>query len=289
MEFTRTDLGISNLALFYAGCDIIVFVEGGDPELSADEFCESVQMSHSIDCLFWNFVFKSFDKKSTKAQFIAVGGKNVAKDLAKRISEGKIANTIVAMDRDYDVINKTIFNHPKVLYTYGYSWENDLWRPNIIQKFFSQVSNKAISESTQEKIEEAFERLSKQCKRLSIAQYIYNAHGISFLPTQKWQSVLRDASPPALNMTRICKLAGEAKKKRVGMANPAVPKLRNEFDFPGKLYKEYGYLLVRYATGEKIAHHHLEKWFMLFCQNVGKTVLGTSQQNYYTALIQKAV
>ena len=52
MSFTRTNAGLSNLALFYS-VDLIVFTEGGEQSFSFDEVNEGRFNKTSVDIKFW--------------------------------------------------------------------------------------------------------------------------------------------------------------------------------------------------------------------------------------------
>ncbi|SCB53098.1 hypothetical protein GA0061101_1629 [Rhizobium lusitanum] len=45
--------------------------------------------------------------------------------MAQKVAAGAVGNTIVAMDADFDELLSDKIASPRVLYSYGYSWEND--------------------------------------------------------------------------------------------------------------------------------------------------------------------
>lgn len=111
--FTRSNWGLTNRARFM-GARYTVYVEGGggNPGQGSD------------DVLFWRAVFARLrpDLSITLKPF---GGKPQLEAIAQKIAAGVVENTIVAMDADFDELLAAKITSPRVLYSYGYSWEND--------------------------------------------------------------------------------------------------------------------------------------------------------------------
>lgn len=111
--FLRSDSGLSNRALF-TEAQYTLYVEGGG----------GLDDAGSSDVIFWGDVVRTL-RSDLKVSVVPLGGKPELEAVADKISSGQVVNTLVAMDSDFD----EILNHRKlgdcVLYTYGYSWEND--------------------------------------------------------------------------------------------------------------------------------------------------------------------
>ena len=75
--------------------------------------------------------------------FLPRGGKPILERLAKNIIENDTANTIVAMDSDYDELLGDYIVDARVLYTRGYSWENDLFDGSFLLDILKAVSHRA--------------------------------------------------------------------------------------------------------------------------------------------------
>lgn len=110
--FIRTNNGLANEHLFY-NVDLIVYCEGEEIPGEAS----------SLDEVFWHRVFS---QNGRNVHCKSMGGKSVLRPLADKVVSEGIPNIIVAMDRDYDDIRGLIVDHPQVIYTFGYSWENDV-------------------------------------------------------------------------------------------------------------------------------------------------------------------
>jgi hypothetical protein len=116
VTFERSPQGQANRAIFY-DVDWIVYTEGGSDEN---------ELVRSFDALFWGGVFRTV---VTPLRFRAVpkGGKGQLIPLAEQVTQGRVDKVIVAMDRDYDDLFGTIIEHDRVIYTYGHSYENDVF------------------------------------------------------------------------------------------------------------------------------------------------------------------
>jgi len=133
MSHRRTASGISNLSLFHNASGT-VYVEGGD-SLTSTEIKTGKYNVRSYDILFWELVFSLF-RPDRKYHFKALGSKTTLSSIMSGIEEGTIRRTVVCADRDFDHINGRKSKSSEVLYTHGYSWENDVWSANVVESIF---------------------------------------------------------------------------------------------------------------------------------------------------------
>lgn len=119
--FTRTAQGLSNLHLFY-GVDFVAFAEGGT---EADVARGGVSGTGTPDELFWQGSFEAV-RPDLKIQVMLRGSKTSLQPIAEMVARGELNNVIVCMDADYEHVLGTNIQHPHVIYTWGYSWENDV-------------------------------------------------------------------------------------------------------------------------------------------------------------------
>lgn len=116
MTFERTREGQKNRSLFY-DVDFVCYVEGED---GAD---------HGDDIYFWSSIFRSVWPNRSVA-FLCRGGKPQLESLARDVIKDNVESVAVAMDADYSrFFAGKIIDDPRVMYTYGYSWENDVYTP----------------------------------------------------------------------------------------------------------------------------------------------------------------
>ncbi len=125
MAFERGSFGQQNRALFY-GVDRIVYVEGGREVNGRVE---------SFDAAFWRVVFKII-RPDLKLHFVPRGSKAILVEIAMDAINDSTKNVIVAMDRDYEGFFGKIVHHSSVVYTFGYSYENDIYCINALIKAF---------------------------------------------------------------------------------------------------------------------------------------------------------
>lgn len=135
MTFTRTQAGIENEYLFYR-VDFIVYVEGGTSR-SIDRVVNGEFDPISDDIRFWNAILQVYLSDNT-CKFKAVGSKTTLNQLASQVADSADTRVLVCMDRDFDVHTGACSNHKAVLYTCGYSWENDVWNRDTIEAVYKR-------------------------------------------------------------------------------------------------------------------------------------------------------
>lgn len=110
MSLERSNYGLNNEHLFY-NVSLVVYCEGkeGDGSTHDEMFWSKVLAYFGVSC-----VCKS---KGSKTNIVP---------LAIRAIEGNVRNILFAMDRDYGDYHGLPVSDQRVIYTYGYSWENDI-------------------------------------------------------------------------------------------------------------------------------------------------------------------
>jgi hypothetical protein len=173
--FIRTPQGLSNQAQFL-GVDAVVFTESGPLSFNLSEIESGAQNEESMDCLFWRNVIGSF-AATKRLHMKPIGSKNATKAVANLVSNGTVSHVLVAMDRDFDHLRNSLIIHPNVLYTLGYSWENDIWTINAMNELFrvlavdqTQVTTASLSISDFfRKLEKTYEMTVRFDHALSLA------------------------------------------------------------------------------------------------------------------------
>lgn len=138
--FLRTNLGLSNEPLF-RDADYIVYVEG---KPSADRDADALTRTPP-DEMFWGEVFAAF-APTTKLRLKGLGNKLALMEVAQRVQQGQVDGCIVCMDADYDRQNGDLLEHPRILYTFGYSWENDVFSSEGIKEALRIVSTADVTD-----------------------------------------------------------------------------------------------------------------------------------------------
>ncbi|MEP1441595.1 MAG: DUF4435 domain-containing protein [Hyphomicrobiales bacterium] len=137
MSFTRGTRGRNAYHIFY-DVDVIAYVEGDD------------------DVSFWKTIIKAYDGAEflPKMKFKPQGGKLPLLGFADEIIDGSITKSLVFMDRDYDDFLGLMKQHPAIIYTYGYSWENDVLSLSALIEYIQLISKADADHSrTNEELE----------------------------------------------------------------------------------------------------------------------------------------
>lgn len=168
--FERSRSGQGNRAIFL-DVDIVCYVEGGGGN-SED----------SKDVTFWSRVFGHY-APALRIHFTPRGGKPELEKLARDIIEKDADNTFVAMDRDYDDFRGSTIVDRRVVYTYGYSWENDLYASGNIAAVYCAVAHcGTLPAVTQDFINDALSHLEAALRLPVYADLMALLHNSSVLP-----------------------------------------------------------------------------------------------------------
>lgn len=185
--FTRTKSGLNVYNEFYE-VDFYLFVEGGDITISSDDVKRGMEGEYSfpemasIDLVFWSSVFRKFNNKNVR--FRPVGSKNTLLSLSENILEFDGNPSFgVAMDVDRDKVIAKTFEHPNVIYTYGYSVENCLWSPRVIKRAMFYLTHRINANSDfVSYMGESYEGFLRALRRLVFVDYFGAKLGLSAIP-----------------------------------------------------------------------------------------------------------
>ena len=177
--FNRSNNGISNQHLFH-NVDYVVFTEGGNLSYTKEDIDDGKYSSESIDILYWNKIFESF-LPDNKIKFKSIGSKEYVREIAQNIVDDSITHVYAVMDRDFDEIKGTLIHNNKVLYTYGYSWENDVWNINLIAEIVFILS---ACKPPKNKINKLYHKFLDDIKFAVSADGYQSKRGKSFIPRE---------------------------------------------------------------------------------------------------------
>ena len=204
MAFIRTSTGLNNQHLFH-NVDYVVFVEGGESytklEIDQGKFNEE-----SIDTIFWS---KIFDKYKTDSQFKfkAVGSKTAVLKVAEDIIDNNLTTIYAAMDQEFDTVLGKLYKHDNVLYTFGYSWENDVWNEQVIHSIVTTSSAKELDIN---EVIQPFEKFLKDIKFSVYCDGYQFSKGGSFFPRPSNHLKVVDcviSTPPCVKKQEVTNLA----------------------------------------------------------------------------------
>lgn len=220
MSFTRTNSGLSNLALFY-GVDFIVFTEGGVNSTSFEEVCNGQFNNQSVDIKFWDSVLKKH-KLNKNVEFRAIGSKASSEKICGLIESNKVKNILVARDSDLDSFTGRKYESPYILYTQGYSWENDVFCPALVkQQIVSFLLTVKIPQDIEELVDKCYSNFNRHATRLLKIELIFRKHGIRLITECNGDRFIDRRSTPKLKIDQVLEIVSQRK---------------NELSIPVKLY-----------------------------------------------------
>jgi hypothetical protein len=123
---------------------LLVFTEGGSSTISSTAAYDGMFHNNSDDISFWKHMFETF-RPTIKVEFRALGSKSPLKEISEDIVNNKISGICTVMDRDYDCLFCKPVRHNNILYTRGYSWENEVFHASSISASFYRFTNSNMS------------------------------------------------------------------------------------------------------------------------------------------------
>lgn len=175
-SFTRTTSGLRNYAAFFQS-DITIFVEG--KQVHGSSASNTVpQTVKTSDELFHQSILNLFCPNK-RFKIKSVGCKNDLSKYAEKILVGSVRNCAVVFDSDYETVLGSWAQWPRIMRTSGYSWENDMWTPEVCERVISLFAGGR--EWDREKFHVKFRRMSSRLERLSRIEVCCRAHGINLI------------------------------------------------------------------------------------------------------------
>jgi len=116
--FSRTSGGLNAQGVFY-GAEIIVYIEG-----------KNVSSDFVYDKVYYEALFKTM-ALGLNVKIKVLGNCLDVMSMYYKVLEGGVTNTLSIVDRDYDGILRSKIKDARLIYTYGYSWENDFWTDSL--------------------------------------------------------------------------------------------------------------------------------------------------------------
>jgi hypothetical protein len=141
MSFTRTDCGISNLPIFLR-VDILAFCEGGDGQDRDANDAFGSSPATSPDAAFWQPII---ERKHVEKNILMypLGSKTAVVRAYQKVKGIDTNGLYFCVDQDFDKIFGCDIRDRRVLYTDGYSHENDLVNRCVFAEFFRRFAPEA--------------------------------------------------------------------------------------------------------------------------------------------------
>lgn len=240
--FHRTDRGLSNLHIFYA-VDAVAYVEGGQTHYTEAQISSGAGTEHGLDIKFWNGLFAIF-KPQKKVKFLAIGGKPYLQKLAAQVIGSRIANVYVCMDRDLDTFLESLITHPSVFYTHGYSWENDVWTPDVIEDVYYAITPVIPEGTIRNNIQNSLRKLHQQIAPIIKSEILVRIHGMDSIIGNGTGGIVE--TDLTVNRVRIRQILASAKAKRNRtIVAPSLFNFSVEYDCRGHIIAYIGQTMIR--------------------------------------------
>lgn len=257
-SFKRTVSGLANQHLFH-NVDIVVFLEGGEMCYTKAEAYTGRYSDETNDILYWKNIFQKF-KDTSKIKFKSIGSKSTIKDIAFDVLNGNITTVMVAMDKEFDDILNQTLSHPNILYTMGYSWENDIWNAHVIREVIHELSAVEIPE---EDINKNFSRFLKQIKpAVFVDGYLFSKKNSLFKRPNGYMAVV-NCSPTDLPHVKVdaieLLITSKGVKKRTAYAFARRKSISPKMYCFGHLLADYCFQLIMHYLRNRLKLPSLHK------------------------------
>lgn len=266
-SFERSPAGQINRNLFL-GTDVILYTEGGNQESSSDE---------SFDVLFWSTVLRK-TRPELRVRIIPKGGKAQVFAAIQPFIGTTLNGVYAALDADYDALKGETVADTHVIYTYGYSFENDAMVRDALLRTFYVVCPRCPSDlDIAPALDEALTAFVKKTYKLVLADYLASIQGISVIDRerpQKYISPRSHGSKPNIRLDlALCDIAN-ARAVREGKFRhlPNCLKIEMPRDTVGHLYSDFCYRLMAYfqSLHSKKAKFSVDAFFSFVIQSFGE-------------------
>ncbi|MDR6771778.1 DUF4435 domain-containing protein [Azospirillum sp. BE72] len=129
--FSRTRSGQNNYAIF-ARVSLVIYCEGGKG-IEPSNLASGASNDNAEDLVFWETMFHKFVPGRT-FHFKPIGDCQNVSAKAEEIINQNLRNTIAILDRDWNDYRNGLKQDDRIIYTFGYAWENDLVKPLLVAK-----------------------------------------------------------------------------------------------------------------------------------------------------------
>lgn len=282
MTFERSRRGQENRAAFF-DADLTCYIEGVEDR------------ERSFDVLFWSSIFRAVFP-DLKVHFTCRGGKPVLQALARDLIQKDVSRTIVAMDADYcrNFEGNLISDH-RVMYTFGYSWENDIYSQECLEDLYADLTLHAIvPENRKAFLTDSIEQFSHEARRPIIGDFLALAQkGSVFDRSRPGRYVIRCPQHCAkfgfslyLSDLRAVRPSLRGNEKR-NVSKPIEPTLPH---LVGKVYEIAVRYIVegcvtRFGDGNRVSANEMRRsGIATLSRRVGQAQAGQVVEHYVTCV-----
>jgi hypothetical protein len=239
--FTRSPSGIRNTALFF-GVTFTVYTEGRKSTTISDVLAGDFA-SDGPDIKFWGILFSRHLPKLS-CHFKAIGGKDVVVGMANHVNATNIPNVILCLDADHDHRRNRILKMSNVLYTRGYSWENDALSIETITHLHDGLCLSGLDRSNHLAVLKSGEaEFVRKMRTAVLLDILYRVNYGAIPLAAVWKSVLGQVSGQGCNLSCTAMIAH---LKTLNRTRQKLPKARKVIR-PDVLRECHGHLRHDYC------------------------------------------
>jgi len=176
MTFMRTSGGINAQKKFHK-VDMTFHIEGKNvndkPGIKTSDLCDYKYYKAILDHYL----------PEHRIKIKVLGCCRSVLDYHSIIKQKKLKNDIVIIDRDYNGIISSRINDYGVIYTYGYSWENDFWTEVLSTHVIAMLT--AGNNDSVDRYLKSIKRAAKRISLLSKINICSKSHGLTLFNIAK--------------------------------------------------------------------------------------------------------
>lgn len=248
MRLRRSAKDFSIRARFYK-VDVVFLTEGGSPPTDNSS---KITFDHEQfdDEVFWKSVLQRCGfKKRFKCK--AVGSKATLKKYNDEINKGRIENLCVAVDTDLDDLYQGKIESAYILYTYGYSWESDIFSKDLLFDYMKNLtSDHGDINDVRDKVKQFYNEFTETACEIMADEFRFRKLGVGFVTKLNWAQYIRNNDDGVKIDSR------KIRERSTSLKQGITDKNWNKFSVPksrlfaryiyGKLVEEFTYLLFLY-------------------------------------------
>lgn len=291
MSFRRSAKRLSVLAKLRK-VDLMVLTEGGVgiQEETDNQFFSDKEIIN--DRFFWRIIFSKHGFEN-RIFYKSIGSKTRLKAYAEEISKENIKNLCVAIDSDLDKVNEETTDSIYVLYTYGYSWENDVFTKILLMEHLEDLLLEYVErrEVVQEVDKQVLEFIRSSRKIMS-DEFKFRKFGVSFVTRLNSDRFVKlDEDGVKIDLVEVEKEVKLLKEKisTIDWNKIEVPVLATFDKFVyGKFQEHFFYLLTQYIEDKylKVNGKRSKNYFRRELLNKFKESKKVDSFDYYATKIE---
>ena len=241
--FVRSVSGLINFRRFVK-CTFVVYCEGGSQNIPLSDALSGAYNESAEDRTFWDALLRGVGFQDI--HFKPLGSSRHVIDIADYIITNNIPGSLAVMDRDFPGKKRT-FTDYRVLYSFGYSWENDVVVPKVVAETTVNLLHleQSATATLKNEFRKLFNRLISMAKWPIFLQLRASNPDCDFVPTDRnfGGCILGDSPNVRLDSRPLRDRVRRNRGRFVASATPSSTNLAVRY-IPGHSLMGLGYAFV---------------------------------------------